>query len=409
VALTAERSVRHFALWYAFRFASGNPRQLPKNAVACRPFDFGFGDPDTNADGEPPCTRQLKGIVTVELDPRNGEMTMRPPSVLDSGLGAKDTMSVPRNVRNMLEEAERAASTGDLVSAEALLGDAAQLQQTQLGPFHPDLANTLNNLAVIAEKAGRPRDAETFYRRAVAIASRSLPPDDPMVAASRQNLEDFCHAHGLPIEKPADIAPGGSESPAPPTPTAGRPSPAVSRKASPTPTTIAIAAVAFVIATFLMARPRSRQSTTVPEAERTPARAAEPARPAPDTPAPIDRTRLPAPTIERVPAPTAIALATVQLCQSLSTSDWQCVPAGDSVAPGTIVLYTRVRSRRGGGLVHRWYRGDSLRRSAELRIGANAAEGYRTYSRQTVDPGDWRVEVRSAGGDLLHEQRFTVR
>ena len=105
----------------------------------------------------------------------------------------------------------------------------------------------------------------------------------------------------------------------------------------------------------------------------------------------------------------AIALATVQLCRSFSRSDWRCVPAGDSVAPGTIVLYTRLRSSRDGVIVYRWYRGDALRTSARLRIGANAAEGYRTYSQQAVDPGDWRVEVRSAGGDLLHEQRFAVR
>ena len=60
--------------------------------------------------------------------------------------------------------------------------------------------------------------------------------------------------------------------------------------------------------------------------------------------------------------------------------------------------------------MHRWYRGDTLRQSAKLTIRANASEGYRTFSRQTVDRGaDWRVEVRSAGGDLLHEQRFVVR
>ena len=47
---------------------------------------------------------------------------------------------------------------------------------------------------------------------------------------------------------------------------------------------------------------------------------------------------------------------------------------------------------------------------ASLTIRANATEGYRTYSRQTVDDApDWRVEVRSANGDLLHERRFAVR
>ena len=337
-------------------------------------------------------------------------LTMRPPSASDVRRGARDAMSEPRNVRNILAEAERAASTGDLVSAEELLRDAAQLQQTELGPFHPDLANTLNNLAIIAERAGRPHDAETSYRRAVEIASASLPPDDAMVAASRQNLEDFCHAHGLPIERPAVIEPAGSEAPALPTPTAAPPSPTVSRNASRAPATTAIGIVAFVIAALLMARPRSprHESTTVPAAEITPAPAAEAARPA-GALAPIGRTPSPPPTVERAPAPVAIALASVQLCRSFSRSDWRCAPADDSVAPGTIVLYTRLRSPRDGVIIYRWYRGDALRKSARLRIGANAAEGYRTYSQQTVDPGDWRVEVRSAGGDLLHEQRFAVR
>ena len=59
--------------------------------------------------------------------------------------------------------------------------------------------------------------------------------------------------------------------------------------------------------------------------------------------------------------------------------------------------------------VHRWYRGNTLRQSVMLQVEANATEGYRTYSRLTVEPGDWRLEVRSEDGTLLNEQRFTVR
>jgi hypothetical protein len=82
---------------------------------------------------------------------------------------------------------------------------------------------------------------------------------------------------------------------------------------------------------------------------------------------------------------------------------------GSSVPPGPLVLYTRIRSPRDTSVVHRWYRGDTLRQSKSLTIRANATEGFRTYSRQTVDNGDWRVEVRSADGAVLHEQRFAVR
>ena len=75
-----------------------------------------------------------------------------------------------------------------------------------------------------------------------------------------------------------------------------------------------------------------------------------------------------------------------------------------------MVLYTRVRAPQDAVVIHRWYRGDTLRKSVRLEIRANSQEGYRTYSRQTVDAGvDWRVEVRSAAGELLHEQRFAVR
>jgi hypothetical protein len=74
-----------------------------------------------------------------------------------------------------------------------------------------------------------------------------------------------------------------------------------------------------------------------------------------------------------------------------------------------MIFYTRVRSPRDTTVTHRWYRDGTLRQSLMLRIHANATEGYRTYSRLTVDDGDWRVEVRSADGNLLLEQRFDVR
>ena len=107
----------------------------------------------------------------------------------------------------MLDQAERAVTEGDLASADELLRGAARIQEEELGPLHPDLANTLNNLAIVAEKAGRPDDAEMFYRRAASIAAASLPADHPMVAESRQNLEGFCRERGLSIDAPAVIAP----------------------------------------------------------------------------------------------------------------------------------------------------------------------------------------------------------
>jgi hypothetical protein len=333
-------------------------------------------------------------------------------------------------------EAERAATAGDLASADELLKSAARIQEAELGPLHPDLANTLNNLAIVAERTGRPGDAEAFYRRAVAIVSAALPPDDPMVAASRQNLEDFCRAQGLPIAGTAVISSGTGDAeivrdemardPAP-TPSVARDAAAIpptTRDTAATPpgpsrslTAVAIGVVILVTAALLLKRPwSSRESPTSAAPAATQARESAPARPAAPPPLeqarPIEEAR---PLIEPARPPRAageVSLATVQLCKTLSTNrgTWRCDSASDRVAPGALVLYTRVRSPRNAAVVHRWYHGDTLRQSVELAVRASPREGYRTYSRQTVDAGgDWRVEVRSLAGELLHEQRFAVR
>jgi hypothetical protein len=375
-------------------------------------------------------------------------------------------MSEHQDARDMLDRAERAAEAGDLASADKLLRSAARSQEEELGPLHPDLANTLNNLAIVAERTGRPDEAEAFYRRAVAIASASLPSEHPMVVASRQNLEGFCRARGLSIDAPAVIAPtqdalvgsdvsagehpaveasaptamragddgttGGAappssaEPPSVPRQPAARPSQPL--PAAPTPgrgshlvAWTVIGAVVLVAAVLLVSKPwSSRDAPTPAPAEVVPPpRDTSPARPAPIVPAGPpkaaprrdDRTAATGKPAAPAPTPGAIMAAITQLCRTLSMSDgsWRCDPAGNSVAPGRLVLYTRVRSPRNAVVVHRWYRGDTLRQSVRLAIQANPTEGYRTYSRQTVDAGDWRVEVRSADGSLLHEQRFSVR
>jgi hypothetical protein len=377
-------------------------------------------------------------------------------------------MSQSPDARHLFDAAEQAAAAGDFDAAYELLGSAARVQEADLGPLHPDLASTLNNLAIVAEKTGRTSDAETFYRRAAAIAAASFPPDHPMVRDSRQNLEDFCRSTGVPVDLP--IAPPAAEASAPvaagsivtvagavtaetaarsvqpaapphatsprATPPAGPPLPsAVPRPPSPAShparasrplAWIAIAAVVFIVAALAVMRPWSSRgparatAVDVPAPVDTPAptaapehapasAAAAPPKPAPAPPAAPVATR-PAPPAPRPPA-VPVTLDTADLCSTFSTAGaWRCEPAGDSVAPGSIVLYTRVKSARDTAIVHRWYRGGALRQSVRLTIRANPAAGYRTYSRQTVDAGaDWRVEVRSANGDLLLERRFAVR
>jgi hypothetical protein len=116
-------------------------------------------------------------------------------------------MSDSVDVRLVIEEAERAAAAGDFRTAELFLRDAAARQEESLGPFHPDIANTLNNLAVVYETLQQPSRAERCYRRAYAIALAALEPNHPFVAISEKNYRDFCNSRGIPFEPPRALSP----------------------------------------------------------------------------------------------------------------------------------------------------------------------------------------------------------
>src|SRR5947207_13524399 len=111
-------------------------------------------------------------------------------------------MPEPRGARSIIENAEQAAAAGNYASAEDLLREAAAVQEQTLGPNHPDLANTLNNVGIVCEMTDNPIDAEHYFRRAYRHPTATLAPDHPFVATSRKNLHDFCAARGRPAELP---------------------------------------------------------------------------------------------------------------------------------------------------------------------------------------------------------------
>jgi hypothetical protein len=110
-------------------------------------------------------------------------------------------------------------------------------------------------------------------------------------------------------------------------------------------------------------------------------------------------------------ATVAVTVVEVGLCRTLSTGApvWHCSEAGRVVSPGPLFFYTRLQSARDTTV---FYRGDRLQQEMALDVRANPESGYRAYSRKTVTAdasGAWRVELRTADGRLLHEERFTVR
>ena len=120
-----------------------------------------------------------------------------------------------------------------------------------------------------------------------------------------------------------------------------------------------------------------------------------------------------APPRSRGAAPAAAAVratvADANLCRTLSTASWRCDPADRQVPAGQLFFYTRIKSPAAATIEHRWYRGDRLERVVALRIQPNQRSGFRTFSRTAVKPGNWRVELRTRGGPVLHEEHFVVR
>lgn len=62
------------------------------------------------------------------------------------------------------------------------------ISEKALGPTHPDVADSLNNLARLYESEGRYGDAEPVYKRSLAILEKTLGPNHPAVATSLNNL-----------------------------------------------------------------------------------------------------------------------------------------------------------------------------------------------------------------------------
>jgi hypothetical protein len=117
---------------------------------------------------------------------------------------------------SLVEAAQQAAAAGDYPTAAYRLRDAAEWQERQLGPDHPDLVNTLNNLGVVLERSRRLEEAEGAYRRAYAIARKVFDASHPFVVTSAANLREFCEAHGVAFgpSAPAPEGPAAAVQPA---------------------------------------------------------------------------------------------------------------------------------------------------------------------------------------------------
>ena len=336
----------------------------------------------------------------------------------------------------IIEAAQQAAVAGDYPEAEQLLRKAAAIQEVSLGSLHPDLASTLNNLALVCERMNKLDEAERGYRRAHAIAIASLSPGHPFIATSYKNLVDFCEAHRIPIWKPPAVR-SDDDTSSPERHAEAQPQPTLPvdtprRTRPPRPIALAALGVAVVVAVAFAAHWRRTTDTSVPlpQAQNMSSASDSPATSAttpaltgtPKSTVTLERRADPTPAPVEPPQPrgTSITSAPVsvlnaQLCSALEkkgSPDWQCASVTSDPQPGTYIFYTRLLASADTTVEHRWYRGERVHQVRQLRVVASPGSGYRTFSSNTISAeraGDWKVELRAADGTLLREEHFVIR
>nr|WP_299414529.1 tetratricopeptide repeat protein [Acaryochloris sp. IP29b_bin.148] len=80
--------------------------------------------------------------------------------------------------------------------AEPLYVQALQMNQKLLGAEHPDVATSLNNLAVLYDNQGRYNEAEPLYVQALLMRRKLLGTEHPYVATSLNSLAELYRAQG---------------------------------------------------------------------------------------------------------------------------------------------------------------------------------------------------------------------
>jgi tetratricopeptide (TPR) repeat protein len=85
---------------------------------------------------------------------------------------------------------------GQYAEAEPLYQRSLAIREKALGPDHPDVATSLNNLALNYRRQGKNAEAAPLYQRSLAIREKALGPHHPDVALSLKNLAALYHSQG---------------------------------------------------------------------------------------------------------------------------------------------------------------------------------------------------------------------
>lgn len=90
--------------------------------------------------------------------------------------------------KSLNQEVVRLVKEGKYEEAIPAAKKALMIRQNTLGPEHPDVSQSLNNLATIYNSLGDYSKAEPLFLKAHIIGEKALGPDHPRVGIIRQNL-----------------------------------------------------------------------------------------------------------------------------------------------------------------------------------------------------------------------------
>ena len=98
------------------------------------------------------------------------------------------------------DEVEELYRIGQYARAVVVGKKALKVAEEIVGPDHPSVATSLNNLALLYDTQGEYAAAEPLYKGALSIAEKALGPDHPSVATFLNNLAALYRATGQILE-----------------------------------------------------------------------------------------------------------------------------------------------------------------------------------------------------------------
>ena len=105
--------------------------------------------------------------------------------------GTVHTRGAGNEWKKLNSEAIELQRVGNYDRAVLTAKKALRVAEENVGPNHPDVAESLNNLGLLYDIQGEYSKAEMLYKRALAIWEEKLGPDHPNVAAGLNNLAEL--------------------------------------------------------------------------------------------------------------------------------------------------------------------------------------------------------------------------